>query len=46
MNSGAVSGFSRQIVMSSGSIVDNTSGKYPCMYRGIENPVRKCVAGL
>ena len=38
MNSGAVSGFSSQIAASSGSIGDNTSGKYPCMYRGIESP--------
>ncbi len=38
MNSGAVSGFSRNIAASSGSIGDNSSGKYPCVYRGIENP--------
>ena len=38
MNSGAVSGFSSQIAASSGSIGDNTSGKYPCVYRGIESP--------
>lgn len=38
MNSGAVSGFSSQITASSGSIGDNTSGKYPCVYRGIESP--------
>ena len=38
MNSGAVNGFSRKIASSSGSIGDNTSGKYPCVWRGIENP--------
>ena len=38
MNSGAVSGFSSQIAASSGSIGDNTSGKCPCVYRGIESP--------
>lgn len=38
MNSGAVNGFSRRIASSSGSIGDNTSGKYPCVWRGIENP--------
>jgi hypothetical protein len=37
-NSGTVNGFSRRIASSSGSIVDNTSGKYPCVWRGIENP--------
>ena len=37
-NSGAVNGFSRKIASSSGSIGDNTSGKYPCVWRGIENP--------
>jgi hypothetical protein len=38
MNSGTVNGFSRKIASSSGSIGDNTSGKYPCVWRGIENP--------
>jgi hypothetical protein len=38
MNSGTVNGFSRGIASSSGSIGDNTSGKYPCVWRGIENP--------
>ncbi len=37
-NSGWKSGFSSQIAASSGSIGSNTDGKYPCMYRGIENP--------
>lgn len=37
-NSGWQSGFSSQIAASSGSIGSNTDGKYPCMYRGIENP--------
>ena len=37
-NTGAVSGFSANIAASSGSIGDNTSGKYPCVYRGIESP--------
>lgn len=32
------SGFSRNILASSGSVGSNTSGKYPCMYRGIESP--------
>lgn len=31
-------GFSRDILASSGSIINNTSGKFPCAYRGIENP--------
>lgn len=38
MNTGAVNGFSRKIASSSGSIGDNTSGKYPCVWRGLENP--------
>lgn len=38
MNSGTVNGFSRKIASSSGSIENNTSGKYPCVWRGIENP--------
>jgi hypothetical protein len=37
-NSGWRSGFSSQIAASSGSIGSNTDGKYPCAYRGIENP--------
>lgn len=37
MNSGTVNGFSRGIASSSGSIGDSTSGKYPCVWRGIEN---------
>ncbi len=37
-NTGVVGGFSDKIAASSGSIGDNTSGKYPCVYRGIENP--------
>lgn len=37
-NTGAVNGFSKAIAASSGSIGDNTSGNYPCVYRGIENP--------
>lgn len=37
-NTGAVNGFSSQIAASSGSIGDNSSGKFPCMYRGIESP--------
>ncbi len=31
-------GFSDQVAASSGSPVDNTSGNYPCVWRGIENP--------
>lgn len=31
-------GFSRDILASSGSIGSNTSGRYPCHYRGIESP--------
>jgi len=37
-NSGWRSGFSSQITASSGSIGSNADGKYPCMYRGVENP--------
>lgn len=37
-NTGAVSGFSDKVAASSGSIGSNAEGKYPCMYRGIENP--------
>lgn len=37
-SNGWINGFSRDILASSGSIGDNTSGKYPCMYRGIESP--------
>lgn len=32
------SGFSAGIASTSGSLVSNATGKYPCMYRGIENP--------
>ncbi len=38
MNTGRKNGFSAAIAASSGSIVDNTNGKHPCMYRGIESP--------
>ncbi len=31
-------GVTDSVVASSGSIVSNSSGKYPCKYRGIENP--------
>lgn len=37
-NSGWRNGFSSRIAASSGSIVSNSSGLYPCSYRGIENP--------
>lgn len=37
-NTGWKNGFSSQITASSGSIVSNADGKYPCVYRGIENP--------
>lgn len=37
-NSGWKNGFSSGIAASSGSLVSNSSGKYPCHYRGIENP--------
>jgi hypothetical protein len=38
LNTGWKSGFSNQIMASSGSIVSNSDGKHPCVYRGIENP--------
>ena len=38
INTGFVNGFSKNIFASSGSIVSNTTGKFPCMYRGIESP--------
>lgn len=31
-------GFSRDVLASSGSIVSNTDGRHPCHYRGIESP--------
>ena len=37
-NTGWKNGFSANIAASSGSIVSNSDGKYPCMYRGIESP--------
>ncbi len=37
-NRGWTNGFSAGIAASSGSIVSNSDGKYPCMYRGIESP--------
>ena len=37
-NTGWKSGFSTSIVAKSGSKSSNSSGLYPCMYRGIENP--------
>ena len=37
-NSGWKNGFSANIAASSGSIVSNSDGKYPCVYRGIESP--------
>jgi hypothetical protein len=37
-NSGWKNGFSKDIAASSGSLVSNTDGKYPCVYRGIESP--------
>lgn len=36
-NTGYKTGFSNQLLASSGSIVAN-DGKYPCVYRGIESP--------
>ncbi|MBB6446445.1 hypothetical protein [Bacillus benzoevorans] len=36
-NTGWKNGFSRNIAASSGSIVSNTDGKYPFVYRGIES---------
>ena len=38
LNTGWKSGFGHQIMAASGSIVSNSDGKHPCMYRGIENP--------
>ena len=35
---GWISGVTDNVAASSGSIVSNTSGEYPCKYRGIENP--------
>ena len=37
-NTGWLNDFSGWITASSGSLVSNSSGKYPCVYRGIENP--------
>ncbi len=37
-NSGWKNGFSAGISASSGSIVNNSDGKHPCSYRGIESP--------
>lgn len=37
-NTGSISGFSSGIAASSGSPVSNSTGKYPCVYRGVENP--------
>ncbi len=37
-NSGWKNGFSSAIAASSGSLVSNSDGKYPCSYRGIESP--------
>ena len=37
-NTGWKNGFSSGIAASSGSIISNTDGKYPCAYRGIESP--------
>ncbi len=36
-NTGCKTGFSSQLLASSGSIIAN-DGKYPCVYRGIESP--------
>lgn len=33
-----ITGATDNVAASSGSIVSNTGGKYPCKYRGIENP--------
>ena len=38
MNTAWKTGFSDDITASSGSLVSNSGGKYPCMYRGIESP--------
>jgi len=37
-NTGHKNGFSSDISASSGSLVSNSDGKYPCVYRGIESP--------
>lgn len=37
-NSPFVNGFSQNIASSSGSIVSNASGKFPCVWRNIESP--------
>lgn len=37
-NTGWRSGFSADIAASSGSLINGSNGKSPCMYRGIENP--------
>jgi hypothetical protein len=37
-STGWKSGFSSGITAKSGSLTSNSTGKYPCMYRGIENP--------
>lgn len=37
-NTGWKNGFSANISASSGSIISNSDGKYPCVYRGIESP--------
>jgi hypothetical protein len=37
-NTGWKNGFSSAIAASSGSVVSNSDGKYPCVYRGIESP--------
>lgn len=37
-NTGWKSGFSSGITAKSGSLVSNSTGQYPCVYRGIENP--------
>lgn len=35
-------GFSSAIIAKSGSLVSNSSGLYPCVYRGIESPYGDC----
>lgn len=37
-NRGWISGFSIDVAASSGGITNLSNGKYPCVYRGIENP--------
>jgi len=37
-STGWKNGFSSGIAASSGSLTSNSTGKYPCVYRGIENP--------